>query len=277
MRLRGNYKLVLGSACLLLIVALATLGGFVARHGPLEQDLMSSLQPPDLLNADYPFGADQLGRDVFARMVSGARVSLAIAAAVVFISGGVGLLLGANSGLVAGGRDTVIQKLVETVWAFPPILLAITVLTFFGQSLPNVILALSLQRWIPYTRVARAQALTLRDMEYVSASRIMGGGTAWILTRHILPNLIGPAIVVATFSMATAILAESSLSFLGIGVPPEIATYGSMLADGRSYVTQAWWLAVFPGLGIFLTVLGLNLIGDALRDMFDPKSHLNVS
>ncbi|MDB5596864.1 MAG: oligopeptide permease OppC [Hyphomicrobiales bacterium] len=277
MRLRGNYKLILGAACRLLIVALATLGGFFARHGPLEQDLMASLQPPDLLNPEYPFGTDQLGRDVFSRMVSGARVSLAIAAAVVFISGGIGLLLGAYSGFVAGARDTAIQKLVETVWAFPPILLAITVLTFFGQSLPNVILALSLQRWIPYTRVARAQALTLRDMEYVSASRIMGGGTGWILTRHILPNLIGPAIVVATFSMATAILAESSLSFLGIGVPPEVATYGSMLADGRSYVTQAWWLAVFPGVGIFVTVLGLNLIGDALRDMFDPKSHLNVS
>jgi peptide/nickel transport system permease protein len=277
MRMRGNYKLILGAACLLLIVALASLGGFFARHGPLEQDLMVSLQPPDLLNAEYPFGTDQLGRDVFSRMVSGARVSLAIAAAVVFISGGIGLLVGAYSGLVAGARDTAIQKIVETVWAFPPILLAITVLTFFGQSLPNVILALSLQRWIPYTRVARAQALTLRDMEYVSASRIMGGGTGWILTRHILPNLIGPAIVVATFSMATAILAESSLSFLGIGVPPEVATYGSMLADGRSYVTQAWWLAVFPGVGIFVTVLGLNLIGDALRDMFDPKSHLNVS
>jgi peptide/nickel transport system permease protein len=277
MRIRTNYKLIIGAACLVLIVALAAFGGFFARHGPLDQDLMASLQPPNLLDPEYPFGTDQLGRDVFARMVSGARVSLAIAAAVVFISGGIGLLLGAYSGLVAGARDTAIQKLVETIWAFPPILLAITVLTFFGQSLPNVIIALSLQRWIPYTRVARAQALTLRDMEYVAASRIMGGSTGWILTRHIMPNLIGPAIVVATFSMATAILAESSLSFLGIGVPPEVATYGSMLADGRSYVTQAWWLAVFPGIGIFLTVLGLNLIGDATRDMFDPKSHLNLS
>jgi peptide/nickel transport system permease protein len=277
MRVVLTYKLIIGGACLAIIFGLAAFGGFATKHGPLHQDLMVSLQPPNLFDRDYPLGTDQLGRDVFARMVSGARVSLAIAAAIVFISGGIGLVLGAFSGLVGGARDVVIQKVVETIWAFPPILLAITVLAFFGQSLPNVILALSLQRWIPYTRIARAQALTLRDMDFVAASRIMGAGTGWVLRRHIMPNLLGPAIVVATFSMATAILAESSLSFLGIGVPPEIATYGSMLADGRSYVTQAWWLAVFPGLGIFLTVLGLNLIGDALRDMFDPKSHLNLS
>ena len=224
---------------------------------------MASLQPPNLFDPEYPFGTDQLGRDVFARMVSGARVSLAIAAAVVFISGGIGLLLGAYSGLVAGARDTAIQKLVETIWAFPPILLAITVLTFFGQSLPNVIIALSLQRWIPvHPRRPGASAYAAR---YGICRGVPDHGRrhGLDLTRHIMPNLIGPAIVVAMFSMATAILAESSLSFLGIGVPTEVATYGSMLADGRSYVTQAWWLAVFPGIGIFLTVLGLNLIGDA--------------
>jgi peptide/nickel transport system permease protein len=272
---RLDLKLHLGICCLGTIVFLALLGNLLTVHTADQQNLMVSLEPPDLLS-DHPLGTDQLGRDILARMVSGARVSLAIAASVVLLSGSFGLLLGAFSGYLGGIRDTVIQKLVETVWAFPPILLAITILAFFGQGLGNVILALSIQRWIPYCRIARAQSITLRNKEYVAASRIMGGGTVWIMSRHILPNLIAPAIVVATFSMATAILAEASLSFLGIGVPPEIATYGGMLADGRSYVTEAWWLAVIPGLGIFLTVLGLNLIGDAMRDRYDPKAHLNV-
>jgi peptide/nickel transport system permease protein len=271
-----DLKLWLGALCLGAVVFLAVFGNLLTSHRPDEQNLMVSLEPPNLLN-DYPLGTDQLGRDILARMVSGARVSLAIAASVVVLSGGFGLLLGALSGYFGGVRDTIIQKVVETMWAFPPILLAITILAFFGQSLGNVILALSIQRWIPYCRIARAQALTLRGKDFVSASRIMGGRTVWIMSRHILPNLIASAIVVGTFSMATAILAEASLSFLGIGVPPDIATYGGMLADGRSYVTEAWWLAVIPGLGIFFTVLGLNLIGDALRDQYDPKAHLNIN
>jgi len=270
-----DLKLWLGALCLGAVVFLAVFGNLLTSHRPDEQNLMVSLEPPNLLS-DYPLGTDQLGRDILARMVSGARVSLAIAASVVVLSGGFGLLLGALSGYFGGVRDTIIQKVVETMWAFPPILLAITILAFFGQSLGNVILALSIQRWIPYCRIARAQALTLRGKDFVSASRIMGGRTVWIMSHHIVPNLIASAIVVGTFSMATAILAEASLSFLGIGVPPDIATYGGMLADGRSYVTEAWWLAVIPGLGIFFTVLGLNLIGDALRDQYDPKSHLNI-
>ncbi|MGC2779022.1 MAG: ABC transporter permease [Bradyrhizobium sp.] len=270
-----DLKLWLGALCLGAVVFLAVFGNVLTSHRPDEQNLMVSLEPPNLFS-DYPLGTDQLGRDILARMVSGARVSLAIATSVVVLSGGFGLLLGALSGYFGGVRDTIIQKVVETMWAFPPILLAITILAFFGQSLGNVILALSIQRWIPYCRIARAQALTLRGKDFVSASRIMGGRTVWIMSRHILPNLIASAIVVGTFSMATAILAEASLSFLGIGVPPDIATYGGMLADGRSYVTEAWWLAVIPGLGIFFTVLGLNLIGDALRDQYDPKSHLNI-
>ena len=169
-----------------------------------------------------------------------------------------------------------LQKLVETFWAFPPILLAIAVVALFGQTLTNLILALTLQRWIPYARLCRAQALTLRSREFVSASKVMGGGTLWILRRHIVPNLLASAVVIATFSMASAIIAEASLSFLGLGVPPETPTWGGMLADGRSYITRAWWLAVFPGLGIFITVLGLNYLGDWLRDQFDPKDELNL-
>lgn len=272
-----EIKFVIGTICLGAIVLLALLGGLVAGHDPNEQNLMFALEPPFGIESGYYLGTDHLGRDLLARMTSGARISLAIAGSVVVLSGVVGVLIGALSGYLAGARDAVIQKVVETFWAFPPILLAIAILAFFGPSLGNVIIALTIQRWIPYCRIACAQALMLRSREYISAAKIMGGGTGWILRHHVLPNLLASAIIIATFTMATAILAESSLSFLGLGVPPNVPTWGGMLAEGRSYITRAWWLAVLPGLGIFLTVLGLNLLGDWLRDQLDPKAALNLS
>lgn len=266
-----NAKFIIGAVCIIIVVVLAAFGNFITPHGPQEQDLLSSLQPPRIDETRYYLGTDHLGRDILARMVSGARVSLLIATSVVVLSGALGVLFGALSGYWGGVRDIVLQKVAETFWAFPPILLALAILAFFGQSLTNIILALSIQRWIPYSRIARAQALVLRNREFVAASQVMGGGTSWIVSRHILPNILAAAIVIATFSMATAILAEASLSFLGLGVPPEIPTWGGMLAEGRSYVVGAWWIAVFPGLGIFVTVLGLNLLGDGLRDVLDPR------
>ena len=271
-----NVKFIIGATCLAIILVLAVFGGFLTPHDSVEQDLLNSLQPPTFDMGRHYLGTDQLGRDIFARMVSGARVSLAIAVSVVAISGVFGVLYGALSGYWSGIRDVALQKIVEAFWAFPPILLALAILAFLGQSLFNVILALSIQRWIPYSRIARAHALVLRNREFVAASQMMGGRTAWVIRQHILPNLISASIVIGTFSMATAILAEASLSFLGLGVPPEIATWGGMLSEGRSYADEAWWIAVFPGVGIFLTVLGLNLLGDWLRDLFDPKKTLNL-
>jgi peptide/nickel transport system permease protein len=269
-------KFFIGAICLGIVLVLAVFGNLITPHSAGEQDLLSSLQPPRIDEQRYYLGTDHLGRDILARMVSGARVSIVIAASVVLLSGLFGVLYGALSGYWGGTRDVVLQKIVETFWAFPPILLALAIMAFFGQSLGNIILALSIQRWIPYSRIARAQALVLRNREFVAASQVMGGGTSWVVSRHIVPNLLSAAIVIATFSMATAILAEASLSFLGLGVPPDIPTWGGMLAEGRSYVVGAWWIAVFPGLGIFLTVLGLNLLGDWLRDLFDPKGELNL-
>lgn len=271
-----DLKFIVGVLCLGSVILLAAFGNLLSPHDAGEQNLLMALEPPWNFTEGYVFGTDHLGRDILARMTSGARVSLAIAGAVVVISGVVGVLIGALSGYLSGTRDMVIQKVVETFWAFPPVLLAIAVLAFLGQSLGNVIFALALQRWIPYCRIARAQALTIRSKEYIAASRIMGGGTAWVLRRHVLPNVMASAIIVATFTMATAILAESSLSFLGLGVPPSVPTWGGMLAEGRSYISRAWWLAVFPGLGIFVTVLGLNLLGDWARDQFDPKPGINL-
>jgi peptide/nickel transport system permease protein len=269
-----DLKFVIGALCIGVIVLMAVAGGLVSPHDPVEQDLLSSQLPPGA--EGHIFGTDHLGRDIFARVISGARISVVVAATVVLLSGVFWVLVGALSGFWGGWRDIVIQKFVETIWAFPAILLALAILAFFGQSLVNLILALAIQRWIPYCRIARAHTLVIRNREYVAAARILGGGTTWILREHILPNLMSSTIVIATFSMATAILSEASLSFLGLGVPPSIPTWGGMLAEGRSYVTSAWWIAVFPGLAIFLTVLGLNLLGDWCRDLLDPKKSLNL-
>ena len=271
-----NLKFIIGIFCLSVTTFIAIGGPLLTRHAPNEQNLMFSLEPPANFSDGYLLGTDNLGRDILARMASGARVSLAIAASIVILSGAFGVLVGAISGYLGGYRDVFIQKCVETVWAFPPILLAIAILAFFGQGLGNVIIALALQRWIPDCRLSRAQTLSLRSRDFVAAAKIMGGSSTWILRKHILPNLLASSVVIATFTMATAILAELSLSFLGLGVPPDVPTWGGMLAEGRSYITRAWWLAVFPGMGIFVTVLGLNLIGDWLRDQLDPKPQLNL-
>ena len=233
--------------------------------------MLKALQAPGWWGAENFLGTDHVGRDILSRIFYGARISLVIALTVVVISGVIGVGLGAISGYFAGKTDFVVQKAVEVVWAFPPLLLAIAIMAFLGQGLGNLILALVIQRWIPYCRVARGQALSLRRRDFVDAARALGASDTRIVLRHVLPNLMQAAIVIGTFAMATAIIAEASLSFLGLGVPPAIPTWGGMLADGRAYISTSWWLALFPGLCIFFTVLGINLLGDGMRDIFDPR------
>ena len=204
-------------------------------------------------------------------MIYGARVSLLIAAAVVLVSGSIGLLLGVVSGFFGGWIDMVIQKVVEIVWAFPGLLLAIIIVAFQGGGLVNLIIALSAQRWIAYCRVSRGDTIALRHREFVMAAVLIGASKRRVILRHILPSLLPSMMIVGTFSMATAIIAEASLSFLGLGVPPNVPTWGAMLANGRSYVTTNPSLTIFPGLAIFITILGINLLGDSLRDILDPK------
>ena len=272
---RANF--LVGVACVGLIAVLATGGGYLTSHSPDEQSLLSSLQPPFDWDEGYFLGTDQLGRDILARMVSGARVSLLIAFSVVSISGLIGIFVGALSGYLGGRRDVFIQKADRDFLGVSADSTCHLHRRFVRADSPQSHhRRLTIQRWIPYARLARAQALSLRSRDFVAASNVMGGGTLWILRKHIIPNLIGSAVVIATFSMATAIIAEASLSFLGLGVPPTTPTWGGMLADARSYDTSAWWLAVFPGLGIFITVLGLNLLGDWLRDQLDPRDELNL-
>jgi peptide/nickel transport system permease protein len=263
-------KAAFSVSVLAVLLVLAVAAPLIAPYEPLVQDLSKALMPPSL-TMGHVFGTDHLGRDILSRMIYGARVSLVIAVAVVALSGSFGLALGVVSGYFGRRVDFVIQKLVEVVWAFPPLLLAISVVAFLGQSLTILIVALAVQRWIPYCRVARANALTLKEREFVLAARSLGASHTRVILRHILPNLLQSALVIGTFAMAAAIIAEASLSFLGLGVPPSVPTWGGMLADGRSYVSTAWWIAVFPGLGIFVTVLAINLVGDVLRDNLDPR------
>lgn len=266
-----RVKVHVGGFIVLILIVVGIVGPLVAPHNPNAQQLRATLQPPQWFGGVYFLGTDNLGRDVLSRIIYGARVSLLIAFIVVIISGFVGVTLGAISGYFGGKVDFAIQKLVEVMWAFPPLLLAITILAFLGQGLFNLALALVAQRWIQYCRVVRGQALSLRTLDFVTAARALGARDSVIIVRHILPNLIQVTMVIGTFAMASAIIAEASLSFLGLGVPPEIPTWGTMLADGRIYISTAWWLALFPGLCIFLTVLGINLLGDALRDLLDPR------
>lgn len=264
-------KVYIGGAIVLILVVVGTTAPVLAPHDPNAQQLRRTLQAPQWFGGAHFLGTDNLGRDVLSRVVYGARVSLLVAFAVVIISGLVGVTLGAISGYFGGKIDFAIQKSVEVVWAFPPLLLAITILAFLGQGLFNLILALVAQRWIQYCRVVRGQALSLRTRDFVTATRALGAPDSVIILRHILPNLIQISMVIGTFAMASAIISEASLSFLGLGVPPDIPTWGTMLADGRTYISTAWWLALFPGLCIFATVLGINLLGDALRDLLDPR------
>ena len=268
---RLHVKAFSGGAIVILFILMGLFGPALAPHNPNQQELTAMMKAPQGLNSVHVLGTDNLGRDILSRIISGSRVSLLIAFAVVFVSGVIGITLGAISGYFGGKTDFVIQKLVEVVWAFPPLLLGITIMAFLGQGLFNLILALVAQRWIPYCRVVRGQTLSLRSRDFITAARCLGAGNRQIITRHILPNLIQTSLVIGTFAMASSIIAEASLSFLGVGVPPEIPTWGTMLADARIYISTAWWLPLFPGLCIFTTVLGINLLGDALRDLLDPR------
>jgi peptide/nickel transport system permease protein len=268
---RLHAKAFTGGLIVLTFILVGIFGPYVAPHDPNKQELTAMMRAPEGIGANHVLGTDNLGRDIFSRVIHGSRVSLLVAFAVVFVSGLIGISLGAVSGYFGGKVDFLIQKLVEVIWAFPPLLLGITIMAFLGQGLFNLILALVAQRWIPYCRVVRAQALSLRSRDFVTAAQSLGCGHGKIILRHIIPNLIQTSLVIGTFAMASSIIAEASLSFLGVGVPPHIPTWGTMLADARIYISTAWWLPLFPGLCIFITVLGINLLGDALRDILDPR------
>jgi peptide/nickel transport system permease protein len=262
---------LVGLAILAIVVLLAIFAPLVAPFDPNDQDVSLRLAPPFQAGSPYLLGTDQVGRDVLSRIIYGTRVALLVGVASVAISGAVGIVLGLLSGYYGGLVDDVIGWLANVELAFPFILLAIAVVAVIGSGLTNLIVVLSIVAWVVYARIVRAETLAVRDLDFVQAARVIGVGDARILFRHILPNVLTPVIVIATFEVARMIISEASLSFLGLGVEPRIPSWGSMLADGRQYLSTGWWIATFPGLAIMLTVLAINLVGDWLRDVLDPR------
>ena len=270
----SSRKASFGLLIIILIVASAVFSPQIAPYPPNAQELSSRLTAP-LSTAKagtyHLLGTDQLGRDILSRLIYGARVSLLVGLAAAAIAGSIGVLLGLVSGYFGGRFDGLIMRLADLQLALPFILLAIAVLAIVGGGLLNIILVLSLTQWVTYARVVRSEVLSVRETEFVLAARALGFGAGRIIRRYVLPNVFSPVIVIATFAVAQTIIAEAALSFLGLSVPPSTPSWGSMLADGRNYMTVAWWLATIPGLAITFTVIGINLFGDWLRDYLDPR------
>ena len=274
---RNLRRSLLGSAGALVIatiVGMAVGAPLLAPYDPTAIDVSHSLRAPTwggTAAERHWFGTDALGRDVLSRVIYGARVSLLVGLASVVLAGTIGTAVGVLCGYFGGGLDTALMRIVDVQMAFPDILLAIAVMAVVGQGLVNLVAVLGFTGWSAYARIVRASVLSLREREYMQAARALGIGDGRILFRHVLPNVLAPIIVLASFGVASNIINESSLSFLGLGVKPSTATWGSILADGRDYVRDAWWLTTFAGLATMVTVAAINVMGDWLRDYLDPR------
>jgi len=267
---------VLALALLSAIAFAAIFGPSVAPRDPNRQNIIMRLKQP--MQTDrrgqntFVMGTDGLGRDVLSRLLYGARVSLTVGFVAVLVGGSIGTFLGLIAGYFGGWFDALIMSLADIQLAFPFILLAIMFLLVLGPGVMNLILALGLGQWVTYARIARGQTISQREKEYVEAAKALGQGHAGILVTGILPNILAPLIIIASFNVASVILAEAALSFLGLGVPPTVPSWGGMLAESRDQLLAGhWWLAVFPGAAIMLTVLSFNILGDWLRDFLDPR------
>jgi peptide/nickel transport system permease protein len=255
-------------------VLAAVFAPLLAPYDPNSQNLLGRMRPPGTVSRSFHYllGSDELGRDLLSRLIYGARVSLFVAIASVIMSGVVGVLLGMLAGYLRGWVELIVMRLVDVFLSIPAILLAIITVAVLGTGLVNVIVVLALTRWPRYARIAYGQTLSVANMPYVRLAAFMGASTPRVLLRHILPNIIGAVTVVATLEFGLMVLFEAGLSFLGLGVQPPTASWGAMLSSGRNYLATAWWIATFPGLCLFLLILAVNLIGDDLRDRFDPRS-----
>lgn len=261
---------------LVIIAGFAIFGDQIAPKDPNRQNILQRLQPPMVADrngdVEFPLGTDGLGRDVLSRLILGARISLLVGLTAVMIGGTLGTTLGMVAGYFGGRVDDVIMRLADIQLAFPFILLAIMFLVVLGQGVLNLILILGIGQWVTYARIARGQTISQREKEFVEAARALGASTGAILFRSVLPNILAPLIVIASFNIASVILSEAALSFLGLGVPPTVPTWGGMLAESRDQIIAGrWWLSVFPGVAIALTVLSFNILGDWLRDLLDPR------
>jgi peptide/nickel transport system permease protein len=257
-----------GAVIVLVAILAAVVGPWVVPCDPADQVLADRLARPSM---PHPLGLDELGRDVLSRVLAGARISLLVGLFVVAASAGIGTILGSAAGYYGGWIDELISRIIDILMAFPGILLAIALVAVLGPSLTNVVCALASIGWVGYARLVRGQVLRAREFEFVQAARALGAPVPRVIGRHVLPTVLAPVVVQASLGMAGAIIAEASLSFLGLGVQPPTASWGTMLAGGRAHLLDAPHLTVFPGIAIALLVLGFNFLGDGLRDALDPQ------
>ncbi|WP_261130929.1 ABC transporter permease [Bacillus sp. Marseille-Q3570] len=264
----------LGLVIVLAMVGMAVFADVIAPYNPAETDIVNRLLPPAWVeggNPDYLLGTDNLGRDILSRIIVGSRVSLLVGISAVVLAGAIGLLLGLLAGFYGKWIDTVIMRTVDSFLAIPNILFMLIVLAVIGPSLMTMIFALGGTTWVVYARMVRGETLSVKERDYVRSARAVGAKDVRIIWQYILPNIVSSFIVIATLNVATTIILESSLSFLGLGIQPPDVSWGLMLSDGREYLATSWWVATFPGIAITITVLGIIFLGDWLRDVLDPK------
>ncbi len=265
--LRGDKKALVGFIALTVLIGAALIAPLISPYDPTDM-AFEMIEPPSWA---HPLGTDDLGRDLLSRLIAGTRISLFVGISTVVIALVAGIFLGISAGYFGGWIDTIIMRYIDLQWAFPNFILAVYLVALFGTGLSNVIVAISLAFVDDFARIARGMVLTIREEQYVAAARTLGASDFRIMWRHILPNATAPIIVQATVSVSYAILAEAGLSFLGLGVESDTPTWGLILADARSFISRAWWLGVYPGLFIMITVLSVNFLGDGLRDFLDVR------
>ena len=273
-RARGRRVPVVSIGIIAVFVLIALLAPLLSPGDPYEQSLRLRFRPPvweERGSWAHPLGTDRLGRDMLTRIIWGSRVSLAVGALAVLLAGAVGATIGLVAGYYGGRVDAALMRVTDATLSFPVILLALILAVTVGPSFTNVVIAIAVILWARYARVIRGQVLTLMTLDFIAQARIAGAGAWRIITRHLLPNTLNTLVVLVTLQVGYVIIVEASLSFLGAGIPPPTPAWGSMIAEGREFVTSAWWVSFFPGLAIMLVVLAFNLIGDWLRDTLDPK------
>ncbi|MCO6381126.1 MAG: ABC transporter permease [Vannielia sp.] len=267
--LRGNTLAMFGLLVLLALILCAAFAPLLASHNPFAQDLGARLLPPG--SEGYILGTDSLGRDIYSRLLYGARISLYIVALVALVAPLLGLIIGTLAGYMGGWVDVALMRFTDIFLAFPRLILALAFVAALGAGIENAVLAISLTAWPPYARIARAETLTIRNSDYIHAIRLQGAGAIRIITRHVWPLCISSLVIRVTLDMAGIILTAAGLGFLGLGAQPPSPEWGAMVSEGRKYILDHWWVATIPGLAIFAISLAFNLLGDGLRDVLDPK------
>lgn len=267
-----NILLVTGASIVLFFILVAVFAPFIATYDPAVTNLTATFLPP---SSEHYFGTDDIGRDVFSRVVYGTRVSLFVGFIAVGISLIIGVVLGLISGYYGGKVDSIIMRFTDIMLSFPTFFLILAVIAFLKPSLINVMVVIGLTGWMGVARLVRAEVMSVKNREYITAAVLQGLSHRRVMFKHILPNVLSPVFVTATLSIAGAILLESSLSFLGLGVQPPTSSWGNILTNGQENIIHAWWLSLFPGLAIVFTALGYNLLGEGLRDLLDPKTKKN--